>query len=261
MSKNVTAADFFAAYHPALATVGTKYARMRLMLEAALRDTFWGENGKVPTEHELARATGMSLGTIQRALRELVNEGRLVRTPGRGTYVVEQKYRLGKPFVNARFLGDDGVSVLPIEASFVGRQQISTVGPWTEALRPRGKKILRIERRFDVNGEFSILSRFFVDIVRFPKFSDLNAGELRSTNLRGLLARMHRFPTVTHHQTLRFYSFAPEVARVLKCRAGTMGLLQSVTASIHRDDNVYFTQLFIPPNDRELQLPDAVLNR
>lgn len=134
--KKSDAENFYARYHGAFATVGAKYARLRAMLEAALADEFWEDEGKLPTEHELAAAASMSLGTVQRALREFVHEGRLVRMPGRGTYSVKTKYHFGEPFVNARFVSDDGKSILPIDALVVSRRNLAEQRPWTEALNP-----------------------------------------------------------------------------------------------------------------------------
>jgi len=261
MKRNAPATDFYARYRGLLTGPGAKYVRLRAMLEAALHDGFWGDDGRLPTEHEMARHTGLSLGTIQRALRELVDKGRLVRTPGRGTFVTRAKYHLDEPFVNARFLSDDGSSVVPIESLLVSRGRITRPGDWMRALKPADGRVFRVERIFDVNGDFNILNRFYMDPARFPRFVELRAKDFRSANLRGLLARMHDFPMVTHHQNLRFTRFSLEVCRLLQCRPGTSGLLQSVTATIGRDDTVYFVELFIPPNDRVMQLPDATLNR
>lgn len=255
------AVDFYARYRGLLEGPGAKYLRLRSMLDAALEAGYWGEDGRLPTEHELARVTGLSLGTIQRALRELVDEGRLVRTAGRGTFVARAKVRLDEPFVSARFLNDDGTGYLPIRAQLVSRGLVSGPGGWVESLRPAGEAVFRVERLFEIDGEFCILNRFYVDPARFPAFADLGAREFRSTNLRGLLARMYGFSAVSLRQTLRFQRFPAEVCRLLRCRAGTTGLLQSVTASMHGSDAVYYVELFIPPNRRAMLLPEATLGR
>lgn len=261
MRRNTLATDFYARYRGLLSGQGAKYVRLRAMLEAALEDGFWGSEGRLPTEHELARLTGLSLGTIQRVLRELVGRGRLVRTPGRGTFVTPAKYRLDEPFVSARFLNDDGSGLVPIRAQLVSRGRQSGPGEWQRVLAPADRAVFRVERIFDIDGDFSILNRFYLDPVRFPRFAELGAKEFRSTNLRGLLARMYDFPTVTLRQTLRFRRFPIDICRLLQRRPGTTGLLQAVTATIGKGDAVYYVELFIPPNGRAMQLPDATLNR
>ena len=50
----------------------------------------WGPGDRLPTERELGESFGCSLVTVRRALDELVREGSIVRTRGRGTFVRER---------------------------------------------------------------------------------------------------------------------------------------------------------------------------
>src|SRR5262245_11384250 len=59
-----------------------------LDLKAALDAGEWGAGDRLPTERDMAERYGCSLITIRRALSELVREGRLERTRGRGTFVL-----------------------------------------------------------------------------------------------------------------------------------------------------------------------------
>lgn len=56
-------------------------------LKAALDAGEWAAGDRMPTERELALRYGCSLITVRHALGELVREGRIERTRGRGTYV------------------------------------------------------------------------------------------------------------------------------------------------------------------------------
>src|SRR5688572_32850613 len=51
----------------------------------------WQPRHRIPSESELVRDLGVSRMTINRALRELTIEGRLVRVQGVGTFVAEPK--------------------------------------------------------------------------------------------------------------------------------------------------------------------------
>lgn len=49
----------------------------------------WGVNEPIPSEHELMNMLGLSRGTVQKGIRQLVDEGLLVQERGRGTFVTQ----------------------------------------------------------------------------------------------------------------------------------------------------------------------------
>src|ERR687898_2949677 len=60
-------------------------------LSAALDAGEWHSGDRMPTERELAERYGCSLITVRHALGELVREGRIERTRGRGTFVLQPR--------------------------------------------------------------------------------------------------------------------------------------------------------------------------
>ncbi len=54
----------------------------------------WGATDRIPSENELIRQMGVSRMTVNRALRELAEEGYLVRVVGVGTFVAESKIQV-----------------------------------------------------------------------------------------------------------------------------------------------------------------------
>ncbi|MEU6035830.1 GntR family transcriptional regulator [Actinomadura sp. NPDC047616] len=65
------------------------HARIRMEIEARIRDGRLGPGTRVPTEAELGREFGVSRITVQRALRDLAEAGLVVRYRGRGTFVAQ----------------------------------------------------------------------------------------------------------------------------------------------------------------------------
>lgn len=49
----------------------------------------WGVNKPIPSEHELMNMLQLSRGTVQKGIRQLVDEGLLVQQQGRGTFVAQ----------------------------------------------------------------------------------------------------------------------------------------------------------------------------
>lgn len=60
-------------------------------LTSALEANEWQPGDRMPTERELAERYGCSLITVRHALGELVREGRIERTRGRGTFVLQPR--------------------------------------------------------------------------------------------------------------------------------------------------------------------------
>jgi len=71
-----------------LQNTGPLYGQVKSVLEKRIRGDEWPEDFKVPSEESLAQEFGVSSLTVRRALRELQNEGMLIRIQGRGTFVV-----------------------------------------------------------------------------------------------------------------------------------------------------------------------------
>lgn len=67
------------------------YAQVKQHILQHIDSGVWQVNQRLPSENELVAQFGFSRMTINRALRELTDEGRLVRLQGVGTFVAEPK--------------------------------------------------------------------------------------------------------------------------------------------------------------------------
>ena len=79
------------AAHEALPAPGPLYERVKRYIVDRIASGDWGEDDRVPSEHELVREFGVSRMTVHRALRELTAEGVLIRIQGVGTFVAPPK--------------------------------------------------------------------------------------------------------------------------------------------------------------------------
>ncbi|MDE1997036.1 MAG: histidine utilization repressor [Rhizobiaceae bacterium] len=70
---------------------GPLYAGVKQMILDRIHSGEWPPKHRVPSENELVLDLGVSKMTANRALRELANEGELVRIQGVGSFVAERK--------------------------------------------------------------------------------------------------------------------------------------------------------------------------
>lgn len=68
-----------------------RYEQVKSHVLRLIHDGELEPHDRVPSEHELVRALGVSRMTANRALRELADDGYLVRLPGVGTFVADSK--------------------------------------------------------------------------------------------------------------------------------------------------------------------------
>jgi GntR family histidine utilization transcriptional repressor len=67
------------------------YLQVKKYIQAQISADTWQPDSKIPSENELVRTLGVSRMTVNRALRELTQEGLLVRLQGVGTFVAHRK--------------------------------------------------------------------------------------------------------------------------------------------------------------------------
>jgi len=231
----------------------SKYAQLRETLSDAIRAGHWTPGSQLPPERELASLTGFSLGTVQRALRELSDDGIVVRTQGSGTYVAQGRGSIDAP-LHLRFLGREGEPrFLPLFPKVISRKRINERGPWSEWLRQTGADIVRINRRISVSGEFSVFNRFYFNASTFPGIASAPLSTLDGANLKQMLGGEINMPVTTIRQRLSFVKIPQEAAVAMGVKAGTRGLLVESAATAGREP-LYFLESFVPPNDRQLDV-------
>ncbi len=78
------------------------HAQLKRLVRQAIENEELKPGDRLPTEQELCRSFGLSRTPVRQALTELVQEGLLIRIPGRGTFVaVERKSPTSRPTLRA----------------------------------------------------------------------------------------------------------------------------------------------------------------
>lgn len=230
-----------------------KYAQLRETLLQAISNGRWKPGDRLPTETDLAQRTRLSLGTVQRALRALADEGVVIRAQGSGTFVAQGRASIDAP-LHLRFIGGEGEPrFLPLFPKTAARKRIAERGPWSDWLRQRGADIVRVDRRLSVNGEFAVFNRFYFSATTFPDIADMPLAAL-DANLKQLLAGSLRAPITHVEQRVSLLKLPPEICKAIDVKAGVAGMLLESAASAGRANPIYFLESYIPPNHRRLDV-------
>lgn len=82
-----------------------RFQQIKTHIEEKIASKTWLPGHKVPTEAELCEQFGVSRMTVNKAIRDLVNQGLLERTPRIGTFVCHRKAE--SPLMDIRNIADE----------------------------------------------------------------------------------------------------------------------------------------------------------
>lgn len=212
----------------------------------------WTPGTQIPSEEQLAKDTGTSLGTVRRALSSLAEMGVVERQHGRGTFVSGARAPESH-LRHFRFFGEGSTKLLPVYFRILDVEEINESGPWKSALNAEADSFIRISRIVSVNNEFEIFSEIYLPKERFPLITELSDA-LDGVSIRDLLAERFNAPTLRTRQFISCKPLPPRVTRLIGSPAGQYGMVLTVCGMSYRDAPVTWQRIFIPPSDRELEL-------
>lgn len=229
-----------------------KYLALRDAIVNAVATDAWPAGTRLPNEAELAAELPLSLGTIQRALRLLVEDGVIVRRQGQGTFVAAvESGRMHGP-LHCRFVDEQGGGYMPVFPQVIRRLEMEQHGPWNDHLG--SPRTMCIERVIGIAHEFKVFSRFYFDPTRLPTFARAPARELDGKNFKELIFREGGEPVGRVQQFLSVVRANDEVAARLDVPRGTALQRLEVQAFVGTASPIYYQELLIPPNRRRLHL-------
>jgi DNA-binding GntR family transcriptional regulator len=230
-----------------------KYTALRDAVVHAVASGKFAPGDRLPNEQELAEALPISLGTIQRGLRQLVDEGVLQRRHGQGSFIAGRTTNdeMSHP-CHCRVIDDSGANYLKVYPKTTGRKQLSDKGLWSAALS--AAKGVEITRVISIGKEFSVYSSFVVDALRLPIFSELSLRELDGENFKDLIFRASGQLIKRVDLFLRQAEAPKDALKALGLSEGAQCLCLKAIAYLTEGDAVYYQNIYIPPTNRELHV-------
>lgn len=244
--------EFLARYHSSVIMDLPKYAQLRESMIAAIEDGFWKSSDQIPNESTLAAELPYSLGTVQKALRELVQARIIVRKHGLGTFVSEKNGSLESP-MHLRFQSEDAKE-LPIYPKITAVETEDLEADGVSILGRGVRRLTRVDRVFKISDEVSCFSQFYVDTKRFPFFESKELKEFEASNFKGQIYRRYNVAIGKVQQFMRWQEAPEHIAQHLNIPAGTPVTMLEFLALSTNDRPLYFQKVFVPFNNYRLSL-------
>ena len=197
------------------------YLRLKDLIQDGIENGTWEPGSVIPTERSLAEAHHMSVGTVKRAILELVNEGYLYRIQGKGTFVGGTILRRR----NLRYyllLGDFGDEEAGLTIKLLERSPHEGFQPVSRHLRlRRNQKLYKVRRIFACADRPLVYTVSFFPRHMFKGFMDLPTSFFEKGTLYEALERSYGLPTIFNQELFGVALADEECARVLEVPRGT----------------------------------------
>jgi GntR family transcriptional regulator len=168
--------------HPTADTGGQLplYREVKRLLTQSLAESEWQPGVALPSETRLAERYAVSIGTVRKAIDELVAERILVRHQGRGTFVAGHNARR-MLFHFFHIVPTDGGKVRP-ETELLSFERAKADAERAMRLNiTRGAAVFRITNLLRLGGKPVVLDEIILPSERFPRLSEKIFRERDST--------------------------------------------------------------------------------
>jgi GntR family transcriptional regulator len=232
-------------------TGGPIFKEVKRRLLAALAAGEWRPGELVPAERRLAERFGISIGTLRKAIDELVAENVLVRQQGRGTFVaIHNRDRMLFLFFN--IIRHDGVKEYP-EVELVGFRKERADEETIERLQlaPRAT-VFSFRNVLRLGGGPVIVDDICVPTGLFPGLTAARLRE-RTNTIYHLYQHDFGLSVVRTAETARAVAAPADIAALLQLPAGSPVLLIRRVALSLDDRAIEFRRSCVNTESHEYQ--------
>lgn len=210
-----------------------RYQRLRDDLAARINRQEWRPGEPISSEAELSATYGMAVGTVRKAIDQLVADGVLERHQGRGTYVRRARFN-SSLFRFFRFQSESGERRVP-ESRILRRESIAAPSAVASALRLReGDPVISLSRLRLIGGIPLLAEEIWLERSRFEALLTIDTSEFGDL-LYPLYEERCEQVVVSAEETLTVEIAPPLHARLLGLEPGSpLVVIERVALDLER---------------------------
>lgn len=199
------------------------YKEIKIRIIRNLKSGEWKPGDAIPSEIHLAKYFNVSIGTVRKAVDDLVAEQMLVRRQGRGTFVVTHNEDRTL-FYFFHIVGKDGGKELPSVNTLRFKKGRANKEVEEQLKIKRGTYIYRVYNLLKLTGKPLSYDELVVPTTLFPDLNGTVIAERLGT-IYGLYQSRYGINVIRTSERLSATASSPRIANMLGIKAGTPVLL------------------------------------
>ena len=219
-------------------TFSPLYKEVKIRITRGLAAGEWKPGEAIPSESRLARQFDVSIGTIRKAIDELVAEKILLRQQGRGTFVATHTEDRTL-FFFFHIVSKDGGRELPVTEMLSFRRMRAGSEDAARLKIPQGGRTLRIHNVLTLGGKPVIFDDIVVPAALFPDL-DEETFVKRDGTIYGLYQARYGINVIRISERLSAAKPSQPIAGLLGTRQRTPVLVIKRVAYTYNDTPVEY---------------------
>lgn len=232
---------------------GRKYEALYQAILSAIRHGDLSPGDRLPPEQVLSQHMPLSQVTVRKCFTLLAQRGVISREHGRGTFVSAAEQGVSDLW-HFRFKDPERDGFMPIYNRILSRT-IQRDAQVSRLLDIPGGALVRIERAVNIGSRFNCYSELFLPANRFARIMDEPVAELERINLKDILAREFRTPTLRVDQNMRIEAVPERATEPMGVPGDAHVLFLGVTGYTFEDHPISHQRIWIPETKYELNMP------
>ena len=230
-----------------------KYKRLSRAIVSAVREGILDPGAKLPPEQVISRDLPVSLATVRKCFTHLAQSSVISRIHGRGTFVLSGE--LGDSDLWHYRFRDPGIPGFMAIYNHILERRIVTDGDVGPVFGDAAASLVYIERAVNIGVRFICYSQVFLPADKFARIMDQPVAELEQVNLKDVLTREFRAPTLRVDQNLRIGPVPDNAWEIMNVEPGAATMLLRAVGYTFEDQPISYQRIWIPETEYELNLP------
>lgn len=226
------------------------YARVEQAIRKDIEQARWLPGDMIPSEAQLAATHKVSVGTVKKALHNLVTSGFLYRIQGKGTYVAGSFIRCDK----LRFYRNQPAFYQPeppYSAHFVSCRKIPPLRTANTSLKiAPDAELIHLTRMMRMDNEPFVLIDSYFEAARFPKLVEEAPSRFEKQALTLIIENDYATPTMATQELTSALAAAPDVAAKLHLPAGSPVLLIEMVSFTYKEEPYEYRTSYCVPGKK-----------
>lgn len=201
------------------------YKILQRIIQACIADGVWKPGQIIPPERLFAKYTGLSIGTVKKAMANLVNEGVLYRRQGSGTFVAAPSFarQLRRYYLFLEhFEGQERANSIHL----YGIREVPPIPEVNHLLKlPDNAGLIRIDRIFKEKEKAVVFSKSYFSINEFKNLEAVTVQRFEHVPLFVIIEEDYHIKASYSDELYGIYSVNQEEANIFDGTVGDAMLL------------------------------------